>query len=125
VSDSRSSKLEEAFRKITRANISRIDDDFIKDYSEKIEIHLKDITNNVDAINNSIDRRNYLVKELGALHEKIEEKNLKFKKDASSMVFLFSLLLYLLIKIRMEKRLKISEKSLKDLKRDAKKLQRF
>jgi len=85
LSDSRSSKLEEAFRKITRANISRIDDDFIKDYSEKIEIHLKDITNNVDAINNSIDRRNYLVKELGALHEKIEEKNLKFKKDASSM----------------------------------------
>jgi len=39
--DSRSSKLEEAFRKITRANISKIDDDFIKDYSEKIEIHLK------------------------------------------------------------------------------------
>jgi len=85
LSDSRSSKLEEAFKKITRANISRIDDEFIKDYSEKIEIHLKDITNNVDAINNSIDRRNYIVKELGALHEKIEEKNLKFKKDANSM----------------------------------------
>lgn len=81
--DSRSSKLEEAFRKITRANISRIDDDFIKDYTEKIEIHLKDITNNVEAINDSIDRRNCLVKELGLLHEKIEEKNLKFKKDAS------------------------------------------
>ena len=40
----------------------------------------------MDAVNNSIDRRNGLVKELGALHEKIEEKNLKFKKDASSMV---------------------------------------
>jgi len=41
VVDSRASKLEEAFKKITRANISKIDDDFIKDYTEKIEIHLK------------------------------------------------------------------------------------
>jgi len=38
---------------------------------------------NIEAVTSAIDRRNGLVKELSNMHAEIEEKSLKFKKDAT------------------------------------------